>query len=144
MAIKAPSDPDDLPPPAEDCHDPADDLLAVALAAGREVAQAATDANVSERTAYRRLADADFRKRVNELRAAMVDRASGRLADSMADAATELRALLGSADERIRLAAAKGILETTIKVREATEVEARLLILEAAALDNEKANARRR
>ena len=36
----------------------ADDRLALELAAGREVAEAAKQAGIGERTAYRRLADA--------------------------------------------------------------------------------------
>jgi hypothetical protein len=122
--------PGDLPPTAKTCR--ADDLLALALAAGRDVAEAAAAAGVSERTAYRRLADPAFKRRVAELRAGMVDRASGRLADGMADAAAALRDLLGHPDGRVRLGAARAMLEAGVRVREAAELEARLAALENA------------
>jgi hypothetical protein len=126
--------PADLPPPAAGCQaddgapaaaDP-DDLLAVALAAGQEVADAARSARLSERTAYRRLADPDFRRRVAELRGRAVDRALGRLSGTMAQAADRLKALLDSDDERVALAAARAVLEFGHRLREQVELEERV------------------
>src|SRR4051794_2343058 len=54
---------------------------ALALASGQTLRAAAASAHVSERTAARRWADATFRRRVSELRAEMVSRALGRMAD---------------------------------------------------------------
>lgn len=50
------------------------------LPGGATVRGAAERAGLSERTAHRRLADTDFRRRVAELRAEMIGRALGRLA----------------------------------------------------------------
>ena len=61
----------------------ADEALALALATGQTLRAAAAATGISERTATRRWADPDFRRRVSEARAGMVQRALGRLADGM-------------------------------------------------------------
>ena len=119
----------------------ADNALAVALASGMTVAAAAHVAGVSERTAHRRLADAAFARRVTEIRGEMVSRAVGRMTRGMTAAANTLLALLEAADERVRLGAAKAVLELGVKLREATELEARLLALEEQSPGNGKARA---
>ena len=68
----------------------ADETLAVALAAGQTVRDAARTAGVAERTAHRRWADPEFRRRVDELRGQMVDRAIGRLAQLAAGKALDV------------------------------------------------------
>src|SRR5262245_32721008 len=90
-----------------------DDALAVSLAGGATLRDAAAAAGIGERTATRRWTDAAFRRRVAELRGEMVGQALGRLADGMAPAADVLRALLGAENsdgeprsEKTRLAAA--------------------------------------
>ena len=55
-----------------------DVVLAAALAAGEDVAAAAEAAKISERTAYRRLSDPQFKRLVSELRGRMVSRALGK------------------------------------------------------------------
>jgi AcrR family transcriptional regulator len=111
-------------------REPADEALAVALAAGRTVADAATAAGVSESTAYRRLRDPEFRARVTELRDEMVSRAAGRLADSMTEAADVLRALLADADPHLRHKAAVKLIELGVKVTELADLERRVEDLE--------------
>jgi AcrR family transcriptional regulator len=102
----------------------------MALAGGLTVRAAAKRAGVSERTATRRWADAAFRRRVGELRAELLTRASGQLAGNMSKAARTLGKLLRSEDERIAFQAAKAILETGVRIRDAAELEARLTALE--------------
>jgi hypothetical protein len=60
----------------------------VALAAGQTVRDVAAAAGVGERTATRRWADPDFRRRVAELRADMVSRATGKMGDGLASLAS--------------------------------------------------------
>jgi hypothetical protein len=108
----------------------ADDALATALAGGAPVRAAAERAGVSERTAYRRLADAAFRLRVAGRRAEMAQQAVGRMVEGMADAADTLRRLLASAGDAVKLGAARSILELGAKLREAGEFEERLLAVE--------------
>jgi hypothetical protein len=107
------------------------DALALALAAGDSITEAAGKAAVSERTAYRRLADPAFCQRIQILRGEMIGRALGRMADAMTDAADVLRGLLRAEAESVRLGAARSLLDLGIKVREAVELEARLAALEA-------------
>lgn len=73
-----------------------DDELILALAAGVSVSEAADRAGVGERTAYRRLLDVDFRRRVSEARGRLFDAALGRLANIATKAADTLERLMES------------------------------------------------
>jgi hypothetical protein len=108
----------------------ADDALVAALAGGATVRAASRRANLSERTAHRRLEDADFRRRVREARTAMIRRASGRMAAGMAGAAATLRRLLDARADTVKLAAARAILELGVKLGEVAALEERLAELE--------------
>jgi hypothetical protein len=110
----------------------ADEALALAVATGQTLRDAAAANGIGERTATRRMADPAFRRRVAELRADMVARSLGRLADGMADAADTLRALLRAEGESVHLGAARALLELGTKLRESVELEERLAALEAA------------
>ncbi len=111
----------------------ADEALAVALAIGNTLRDAAFAIGIGERTAARRWADPEFRRRVSELRGEMVGRALGRMADGMSEAADELRRLLAARSEAVRLGAARSLLELAVKLRESVELEHRLQTLEAQA-----------
>jgi len=92
------------------------DAAAVLLAQGRTVRDTAAALDIGERTVTRWRADAGFRGRVVELRAELVYRALGRLADGLADAADTLRKLTAAdLPPAVRLGAAKGMLEIGIK-----------------------------
>jgi tetrahydromethanopterin S-methyltransferase subunit G len=108
----------------------ANDRLAVELAAGKAVADAADAAGVSERTAYRRLDDAGFRGRVTTLRGDMIGRAVGQLADASTKAVQTLTELLVADSATVRLGAARSILELGMRLRDANEIEERLSTLE--------------
>jgi hypothetical protein len=110
-----------------------DPALLAALAAGQTLRDAAAAAGVGERTAGRRWADPAFRGRVAELRAEMVGRALGKMADGMAEAAGVLRQLLGADREAVRLGAARALLELGTRLRESVELEERIRALEQAA-----------
>jgi hypothetical protein len=110
----------------------ADEPLALALATGQTLRDAAAATGIGERTATRRMADPAFRRRIGELRGDMVGRALGRMADGMAEAADKLRELLTAESESVRLGAARALLELGVRLRESVELEARLVALEAA------------
>lgn len=110
----------------------ANERLIAAFAGGSKVEDAAREAGVSESTAYRRLRDADFKKRVADARAAMVSRVVGQLADASTTAAATLRRLLNADSENVRLGAARAILELGSKLREGEELEQRIAALEEA------------
>ena len=109
-----------------------DARLVELLAAGSTITTAAKLAGVSRRTVSRRLADPSFRQQVNAARGRMVDAASGRMAMSMASAATTLRKLLRSTSDAVRLQTARAILELGVKLRDATEINERISKLEEA------------
>jgi hypothetical protein len=109
----------------------ADDAMLLELASGKTVQAVAELCDVSERTVRRRQADPDFRQRLHTLRAEMIERGLGKLADGVADAAQALRNLLAEGkSESVKLAAAKVILEQAVKLREAAELEERIRALE--------------
>lgn len=108
----------------------ADDALLTALASGATIREAAERARLSERTVYRRLQDPAFRGKVKEARGEMVSRALGKLADGAAEAVDTLRGLLTAGSDAARLGAARCILETGNRLREAVELEARITELE--------------
>jgi hypothetical protein len=93
----------------------ADDALALALARGATLRDAAAEVGVGERTATRRWAEPTFRGRVAALRQDMVARCLGRMADG---------------SESVRLGAARAMLELGVKVRESVELGERLDELE--------------
>ncbi len=108
----------------------ADEALALAIAGGRTLRDAARAAGVSERTAARRWADKDFRLRVSELREEMTRCALGRLADGMGEAADTLRGLLSAETDGVKLAAARAILQLGVELRALVELEEKVRELE--------------
>jgi hypothetical protein len=83
----------------------------ILLASGWSINGAAGKVGVNEKTVRLWLKSDDFRRRVSELRKRMTDRCVGKLSAAMTRAAVELRRLLRANDGRLRLAAAKCILE---------------------------------
>jgi hypothetical protein len=87
-----------------------DTSLLLALAAGQTVRDAASTARFGERTATLRVAKPEFRREVIQLRADMVQRALGKLADAATEAVDTLRGLLAGESESVKLGAAWSIL----------------------------------
>lgn len=110
-----------------------DETLILALASGASRASAAKAAGVSERTVFRRMQDADFRQRLDEARATMLSNAVARLTASATSAAVTLHNLLTADSETVQLGAARSILELGSRLRESTELAARIAALESAA-----------
>jgi AcrR family transcriptional regulator len=109
----------------------ADDRLLQLLACGATVVTAATQAGVSEATVYRRLADKEFSRKLQAIRADMVQRASGALTAAGTESVRTLLELQkSSVPPATRLGAAKATLELGMKVRETAELEQRLAALE--------------
>lgn len=107
-----------------------DDALVLALATGSTIDDAAGRAGCSPRTVSRRLADAEFSRRVSTMRGQLFAVAVGRLCSNAALAADKLVALLDSEQDHVAFAAAKSILELGTKLREAGELEERIAALE--------------
>ena len=107
-----------------------DELLALHVASGETVTKAARLAGMSRSTAKRRLQDRDFRQRVREARSELLEESAAALAGASREAVVCLRSLLTAEGEGVRLGAAKAILETSIRYRDAIELESRIAALE--------------
>jgi hypothetical protein len=116
-----------------------DGPLIAALAAGCTAGKAAQRAGCSVRTVARRRADPIFQAAVKAASREIVTRATARLAASSTRAADTLRRLLGSKDERIRLAAARWTLRLLTHMLDHEELSDRV-----AALENKLDGARNR
>ena len=109
----------------------ADDALALALASGVTVEEAAKQAGLSVRTAHRRRADPKFALEVGRLRRAALDQSLGLLTAGAVEATATLCALLKDESPTIRLRAAVAVLQACLKLREEVDLEERLAELEA-------------
>ena len=110
----------------------ADDPLLLALACGLSAEQAARQAGVSVKTAYRRLDDPAFAARLADLRAAMLARAAAMLTAAAVEAVRTLADLLKPANApATRLNAARAILDHGVKLRALVEIEVSFKDLEA-------------
>lgn len=116
-----------------------EDQLLLALACGATVEAAARQCGISERTVYHRLEDPEFKKRLDKVRADMVERSSGMLTAAAGEAVRTLLALQKeTTPAAVRLGAARAILEVGIKVRQLVELETRMAELEAMVADDAK------
>ena len=106
-------------------------LLITALAKGATVAQAAAQAGVSERTVYRRLGEQAFQDQIEALQDEMLQRAVAMLT---AAAQEGIRSLVDLQNEStppaVRRSAARDILEMGMRLRQAAELEKRVIALE--------------
>ncbi len=114
------------------------DALVTAVAAGRTVAEAAQQAGIAERTAYRRLKEPHVQQQLREVRAALHDRAVGRLADSLDAAVATLVRDLEASSPSVQVRAAVAILEQGVKLRTSVELERRVAAAEAAVTQEEQ------
>src|SRR6516165_8480290 len=111
----------------------ADRVLLQALACGASVEHAARKAGVGQRTVYRRLADAEFVRKLQDLRTEMVQRTAGMLAGAGMGSVKVLVDLQCdvSVPAGVRRRSARDVLELGLKFREAAELEQRLAAVEA-------------
>jgi hypothetical protein len=103
---------------------------ALALASGSSAAEAAAECSCCERTVRRWLLLPGFKERVQEIRGELFALAVGKLSALAGHAAATLGELLDADIDGVRLQAARSVLEHGVKIREATDIEARLAALE--------------
>jgi hypothetical protein len=104
--------------------------VALALADGRTITDAAAAAGLNERTVRRWLDEAPFREWVRALRHERYGQAAGQAAANNAKAVQTLVAILDSPNEANRLGAAKALLTFSFQFRKEDEFAARLDELE--------------
>ena len=97
------------------------------------VRDAAAEAKVSEATLYRYMREATFAERLKEARRGAVEHLSARLQAKAADAARVLSDIAedDSKPASVRVAAARAIIEHTLKAFELGDLAERLKVLEA-------------
>jgi hypothetical protein len=108
----------------------ADSRLLAALAAGKTVAESATEAGVSQSTVYRRLDDQEFRQELDKIKDNILSNTVAKLTDACSEAVETLRALLGCDSPSTRLGAARSILELSVSMRTAVDFADRISDLE--------------
>ena len=108
----------------------ADSALIAAMAGGCTVEDAAATVGVGVATAYRRLKEPEFRRQVDEARAALIGQAIARLSAASTDAVSTLKDLLTAESETVRLGAAKAILDLGLRLREHEDLAERVAALE--------------
>lgn len=107
-----------------------DAQLLAALVTGLTVEAAAKKAGMSERTVYRRLQDAAFKREIEEARGELVTRTMAALCTAGLSAVATLVQLLSSPLQTVRLGAARAIIELGTKLREHVELDQRLRRIE--------------
>jgi type II secretory pathway component PulF len=108
-----------------------DDAFLLALACGATVEKAAEKAGLARSTAYRRLADPVFKKRLDDVRSEMVQRSMGMLTAAGLEAVKTLVALQDREQPAAaRLGAARAILEYGARLREEADLTKRVEALE--------------
>ncbi len=108
----------------------ADGVLIAALAGGSTVEDAAATAGVGVATAYRRLKEPEFRRRIDDARAEVIAAAVARLGAASGKAVTTLEDLLTAESEAVRLGAARATLDAALKWREHQDLAERVRLLE--------------
>ena len=110
------------------------DELALLVASGLTVREAAKQLGISESTAYRRSERPDFKQRVAEIRSEALSASVGRLSALVADAVGALEAILRNGSDRDRLAASRIILSSVSPMMELSELRQRIDALESRGL----------
>ena len=109
----------------------ANEIFLAALVCGASVEAAARKADIPRRSAYRRLKDPKFLKRLQEARAEVTKRTSAVLSAGSLEATKALMELISpKSPPATRLGAARAIIELATKLREMVEMEERLQALE--------------
>lgn len=107
-----------------------DSMLAIALASGASISEAASQANVERSTIYRKLEHPEFRRQVAEFRDRLISTALGRLADNMTRAADALTGMLDAPEPHIRLRAIRLLFTLSIRLRDSIDFNTRMGELE--------------
>ena len=109
-----------------------DQLLVLSLATGTSNQSAAEAAGCATKTVQRRLADPGFRRALDETRNRLFEQALGRAVHHAVRAADVLAEIMDDADNppRVRVSAAKVLLDSATRYRELDELARRVTAVE--------------
>ncbi len=105
-------------------------IAAAVLATGGSYTEAGTASGRTKRTIVRWMADPAFARLVADLRAERVSEVTGRLAELAPRAVQVLASSLDDEDPGVRLRAAHLALDWSVRLRRATDLDARILEVE--------------
>jgi hypothetical protein len=108
-----------------------DTVLALTIASGTSIADAAVKVGVGRTTIYRKLENPDFARLVCEFRDKLIAVALGRIADNLTRAADALAGLLDAPEPYIRIRAARALFSMGIRLRDSIDLTTRLRAVEA-------------
>ena len=103
-----------------------------ALLTCKTLQEAATTAQIAERTLYRWMQDADFRAALFAAEGELIDGATRRLLRLQDSAIDVLDDLLTATGDAVKLRAAQTVLDHLLRLRELRDIETRLAALELA------------
>lgn len=106
------------------------ELLAVAVASGKAIKDAAVEIGLSASRAYHITASDEFKYRVADIRREILDAAVGRLNEAAIKAVSALVSILDTGEDKDKIVAAKAILSSLGPISELAELRARLDRLE--------------
>lgn len=101
----------------------ANEMVALALARGATIEEAAELSGVNRMTIFRRLKTPEFREQVAALKRRILEEALATLQSGATKASKKLHDLADSPDEKIALGAAKEIISLTLKARQIDGLE---------------------
>jgi hypothetical protein len=107
-----------------------DVVLALALASGTSITDAASQVDLDRRTVYRKLENPEFLRQVCEFRDKLISTALGRMADSMTRAADTLVLMLDAPEPHIRLRAIRALFSLGIRLRDSLDLTGRMRAVE--------------
>jgi nicotinic acid phosphoribosyltransferase len=97
-------------------------LLALALASGTPVGEAADQAGICRKTVQRWLAKPAFRRLVSRIRGQMLATALGYMTDNMTRAARTVAELLDAPEAHVRLRAARTLMSFGLRFRQSVDL----------------------
>ena len=103
-----------------------DTTLALALASGISIADAAAQADVGRTTVYRKLENPEFRRLVAEYRDRLISTALGRITDNMTRAAEALAQMIDSPEPHIRIRAIRTLFSFGMRMRDSIDLNTRM------------------
>ena len=101
--------------------------VALLIASGKSIKDAAAECGAGERTAHTWLKDPGYRSLIAELRGRLLNQAMGKLADAAGEAIEVLRASLRDVNPNIRLRAAVSVLDGMMKMYPHVELAEQLV-----------------
>ena len=96
----------------------------------RSIENACKECGINRRTFYNWLKKEDFRQYLNEKEKEVIDEAIFKIKISLNSAVDVLLRCLESDDEKVRKSTSKDILDYFLKVKEITEIEKRIKVIE--------------